>query len=431
MGNEKQPITNSSEGMHLPSVAGKAGIKRNNDAYVDDVDTYAASMENSPGTAEDVMTTLTSGAQKWTNVQDVVAASTAFHKCITQVLSWKERKGSLEVDYDYKYAMELLDSKGARSSIKFAPPNLPNKGLGFHIAMDGNLTHELKERKKKIIHTCKAAVGMQLKQKTAFKMHDGRLHAQTAYGMRLSYFNVKQCHQLDVIVTRTFLTLMKINRGTPRAMVHGPIQYGGMAIAKHSARQDKWGIDFMLMTLRWDKTTANDIITVLDAFQLISGFTVNVLMSPTQIIDYGEVGWIAHIRDRLRALRGQISVEKAWNPELQRLGDTSIMENIVNLMGTNCGITKKEREWRATASPNRQWPNLPKPTKDHAAAFRKCIRKTICTTSSPYKRNGPYELDNHLGRWHICERTIQHTCYISATGIHWRDENGSYKCNPS
>ena len=39
------------EGMHLPSVAGKAGIKRNNDAYVDDVDTYAASMENRPGTA--------------------------------------------------------------------------------------------------------------------------------------------------------------------------------------------------------------------------------------------------------------------------------------------------------------------------------------------------------------------------------------------
>ena len=405
-------------GIHLPGVNGKTGIKRNNDAYVDDVDTYAASMENKPGTAEDVMTTLTCGAQKWTNIQDVVAASTAFHKCLTQILSWKERKGTLEVDYDFNFKMELLDSKGAKSSIQFAPPNKPNKGLGFHIAMDGNLQHELIERKKKITHTCRAAAGMQLNQKAAFRMHDGRLHAQTAYGMRLSYFTQKECQELDVIVNRTFLPLMKVNRGTPRAVVHGPLQYGGMAIAKHSARQDKWGIDFMIMTLRWDKTTANDIITVLDAFQLISGFATHVLMSPKQIIDYGEIGWISHIRNRLRELNGQLLVEKAWRPDLQRKGDTAIMENIVNIMGKTCGITKKERllanqyrlwaritcvsdiasidgkyieiermerKWRATPMPNNQWPNLPKPTKAHAAAFRKCIRKTICKTASPYK----------------------------------------------
>ena len=80
-------------------------------------------MTNNILTADNVMTQLGSGAQKWVNLCDVIAQSIAFHKCIVQILSFTNVKGSLKIDYEKKHNMSLQDSKGATSSIKYLPPN--------------------------------------------------------------------------------------------------------------------------------------------------------------------------------------------------------------------------------------------------------------------------------------------------------------------
>lgn len=94
-----------------------------------------------------------------------------------------------------------------------------------------------------------------------------------------------------------------------------------------------------MQTLRWDDITANDVITTIDAFQLFSGFVAPVLEQPDIEIDYVPCGWIPHIRDHLRAIGGQISIEKTWRPQLQRLGDDSLMEVIAACLT----LTPKER----------------------------------------------------------------------------------------
>ena len=105
---------------------------------MDDVDTFATSMHNGNDAAIDVMEKLEKGAQKWPNIQDVCAASTAFHNCLTSILSFKDIKGSLKINYDFRYTMYLHDVKGAPSLIKLIPPDAPNEGLGFRHAPDGN-----------------------------------------------------------------------------------------------------------------------------------------------------------------------------------------------------------------------------------------------------------------------------------------------------
>ena len=99
-------------------------------------------------------------------------------------------------------------------------------------------------------------------------------------------------------------------------MVHGPLQYGGMNIDSHSSLQDQWGLHYLVQTLRWDNITANNVITTLDVFQLVSGFVTPVLSSPAIEIDYVRIGWLPHVRNKLRALDGQLEIEKAWSPSL-------------------------------------------------------------------------------------------------------------------
>jgi len=315
------------QGIDLPSVVGKSqGIKKNNDGYVDDVDVWAATLENDPEVAEMVMVNLAVGTQSLANLFDVVSQSTAFHKCFCQVLAWKLVDGLYEIDYTTTHDIILKDSVGAPSKIRFVKAGQPNPGLGFHACPDGNQAHQFQARVEKIDHVCKAAQSICLDQREAASMLNTRLHTSTAYVMRLTQFTSKQCQQLDVKVNRTFLPLMNINRSTPRALVHGPLQFGGMNILQHQVLQDQWNLQYFIQSLRWDKIIAQDIIIVLDAFQLVSGFVSPVLSCPGIDIDYLSHGLIPHIRQRLKMLEGEIAVEDAWHPYLQREGDDSLME---------------------------------------------------------------------------------------------------------
>ena len=232
----------------------------------------------------------------------------------------------------------------------------------------------------------------------------------------------------------------------PRTIVHGPLQYGGMNILKHSALQDQWGLHYFVQSLRWDKIVANDILTVLDAYQQVSGFVSPVFEAVEQDIDYLANGWIPHLRTGLRRLKGRISIEQAWQPKLQRLHDDSIMEVIaakaavtkrIRLLANECRIWLRVTTiadiatvagaeiscdrlfggWRADPISGRTWPELPTPSKAHRAAFRKCLRLAFCSRASPWQRQGSYSLDQPLGQWFPVQRNVKFSCYVSATQV--------------
>ena len=75
-------------------------------------------------------------------------------------------RGSLVINYDYEYNMELKGSMGARTNINFLSVDKPNPGLGFNLYpdadADGNQLHEFEARVKKVNQNCKAAVSIHL-----------------------------------------------------------------------------------------------------------------------------------------------------------------------------------------------------------------------------------------------------------------------------
>ena len=436
-------------------------IHKNNDGYVDDVDTWAGSIASDPEITTMVLNHLQEGAQKWADLQDVVGQSTAFHKCFVQILSHTLERNQYKIDYELTHSMVLHDSKGAGTKIKFIRADEPNPGLGFHTCPDGNQKHEFQTRKEKTLHICNASKSISLDQPTAHTMLTSRLVPQASYVMRLSQFSEKQCDELDILVNKTFLPLLKVNRNTPRAVVHGPIQYGGMNIMKHLALQDQWNLHYFVQSLRWDDIVANDILTVLDAYQLLSGFVTPVLTAPAIVITYTPQGLITHIRSRLNALSGELHIEKAWTPKLQRKEDDSIMERVsannelsktekrltnelriykrvicISDLASPDGATipwdrlQADHNWRALPPHefDMEWPNVPPPTSAHYLAFRKALRKIFCTSMGPCQRRS-YILDTPLGQWRICNRHMLHSGYIDETlTVYHCTSEGIFKC---
>ena len=227
-----------------------------------------------------------------------------------------------------------------------------------------------------------------------------------------------------------------------------------MAIpTKFLALQDQWNFHFIIQTLRWNKTTANDFLTTLNAYQLRTGFVTHVFLSTTQNLKYAGIGLIPHLRERLKALKGELHIERAWTPQLQRQNDASIMEqfhtictsqtqlNIANncilwlrvitisdladISGRTIPFDRLNGKWRANADNNRIFPNCPTPLNKHFTIFRRLIRHAFCTKISPNTRQS-YALDTILGQWFICERNIKYQCYAVHEGYVWRENDHWY-----
>ena len=94
----------------------------------------------------------------------------------------------------------LTDVEGASSLIRYLPPNMPNKGLGFYITADGNQVHEFEQRLSSVKEMCAAAASISLSQREAHIMLQSRLVAQTSYTFRLTQFSPEKCHDLDLQV---------------------------------------------------------------------------------------------------------------------------------------------------------------------------------------------------------------------------------------
>ena len=97
---------------------GQSSHLEEQNAYIDEVDTYAASMSNVTKAAACIMTTLQKGTQKQSNVQHVVTASTEFHKCLVQILSYTTVHRLLQVNHNFTRYIHCADVKGAQSLIK-------------------------------------------------------------------------------------------------------------------------------------------------------------------------------------------------------------------------------------------------------------------------------------------------------------------------
>ena len=73
---------------------------------------------------------------------------------------------------------------------------------------------------------------------------------KVTYPFVATRFTVKQLHKLAVIIDNAILPKMKINRKTPRAVVYGPKEYGGIEYPYIGTIQSKRGIAFFVKQIQ-------------------------------------------------------------------------------------------------------------------------------------------------------------------------------------
>ena len=129
------------------------------------------------------------------------------------------------------------------------------------------------------------------------------------------------------------LPKLGLNRHTPKAVVYGPIKYGGLNYPHFKTIQTTKSIMYLIKQLQWDKDMAKELRVNIEMTQLMAGVETPIMEDPRTAIDYLEESWVLTVRKRLEMLDAKVWIEDIWSPAKQREGDIGIMKAVGGIPG--------------------------------------------------------------------------------------------------
>ncbi|KAL9183004.1 LOW QUALITY PROTEIN: hypothetical protein ACHAXT_004791 [Thalassiosira profunda] len=246
----------------------------------------------------------------------------------------------------------------------------------------------------------------------------------------------------------------------PKAVVYGPLEYGGVAFPEVMSLQDGTQLPYLLKELRWDKSVANAMLTTIDQLQMRVGFVRPIMEFTTLPIRYASMkgefdGYFLSLRQRLADIDGSLWLEDAWTPTLQREGDASIMKRLVESKLFSPSVLSRANNarlylrvitiadlasekghyipdgrftfrWHIPGWLRFTLSRHPMPTPERPRPAEQCIQRTFCIFAPPYQRLAySMPLDTPLGKWHRTRRNYD--CYRSRDKLFFRTIEGELR----
>jgi hypothetical protein len=380
-------------GLTITSPNRDRSIKHHSVAFADDTEGQVSCDTNEHTSIPRIVKQLQHSGQTWSNLTSIFGGLITLHKCHWHLLQWEEVDGNLVLRRDTPEKVILHDGKGASSTIKYLPPNEPNVGLGFHLCPDGNQAHHFNFIRSAIRKLCKSSMTAYLTEDETRQLLNQRMLPKLQYALHGTSFSKTQCDSITSLIRGSLLPRIRLNRHFPGAVLHAPMEYGGLEFPNVHIVQDQVQLKYLIKQLRWDKVVANDFLVTLDIIQLCSGLTSPILASPTIRLDYLDQSYIMHLRSRLAAMDCSLWIERAWTPVCQRVGDKSLMGKFITIPKIANSVRLFLRvvtisdladiagriipegiltgDWQANS--DLKWPYQPKPSKAAWRDFRSCL----------------------------------------------------------
>ena len=438
-------------GVNIISPGLHRSIQHHSVAFADDTEGQVSSETSENISIPRVIGRLQHSGQTWSNLANVCGGLIAHHKCSWQLLAWEMKAGHLQPRTNFNEQLLLHDGKGSQVTIKYLTPDEPNVGLGFNLCISGNQIPYNDSITQKITTLCKAVSTAHMTEAETRSLLKQRLLPKLSYLLHGTSLTKAQCHSINKIFKPVLVPMLRLNRNYPTSILHGPIDYGGMEFPDAYSLQDQIQLDYLIKQLRWDKVIANTFLVTLDTVQLCSGFASPILENTYGEITYLQPSYITALRHRLHDIQAALWIEKKWTPALQRTGDKSIMEAVLEIPGitraklrqvnavrlymrvvtiadiTDVGGTfipagQLDGEWQAGS--DIKWPYQPSPPPVFWCTFRSCIRLAFCSRTPPHQQaHHSMFLDYPLGQWLPVHRNTWYDAYRAQDAIYWRRQD--------
>jgi len=291
--------------------------------FVDDVDLCITDTSQD---GKQVCNRMHESINMWSGLLHATGGALVPEKCFWYYVHNNWDKGHWKYDTTPQaHGMYVLDNNGRPALIPQLQPSEACRTLGICLALDGNNKDELQ-------YLLEVAKGWQTLMSAAIVTH-----AAVEFGLRqvilrkLEYplvattFTLNECNKLMSPILSAGLPAAGFTRTFPRAIVHGPWQWGGLNITNLFMGQT---IKHIHMVMKFGNKLSDIMGSLLqaayEAFHMDSGLSGKIVDFLECVYTYVTSTWLTHTWESCRTSCIQVLGEKTdYKPQQQ--GDVELM----------------------------------------------------------------------------------------------------------
>ena len=202
--------------------------------------------------------------------------------------------------------------------------------LGVRVGITGSMADEWDYRMKQSI-AFSEVVKTIASRKEAVVAYRSYYRPKFEYPLPVTTMSKTQLDSIERPSITALLSTMGYNRNFPRAVVFGPVQYGGIGLKSLYSQQGYLGIKWFIKTVREESRVTELLRTLVFTTQLEAGIGTHILSSSVhrkRILQYLTPTWLTHIITFLEehGLNLLLDNQWGWLPNLQRQEDAYLMD---------------------------------------------------------------------------------------------------------
>ena len=249
---------------------------------------------------------------------------------------WKNGKWKYCTSRANRANIYLHNSNGEKCIIDRLDVTMGLKGLGVHIAPDGNHRDQLEAliseepgKEGKITKWKNSIASSYLRQHDVYISAFSSIFKSVEYILPATSICDKDCKKVDTMVHKTLLPRLGIVRTMSIAYRSSPAKYQGLGSLHTSSKQFLLKIKLFLQHANTTSQIGLNIKNILESLHLLMG--INTPLFQLSFVDYGflaESSWISHLWMKTSEYGFELKGAYA-KTNIIRAGDFSLMEKLV------------------------------------------------------------------------------------------------------
>ena len=213
-------------------------------------------------------------------------------------------------------------------------PDQGHELLGIRLALSGSFADEYSFRKKQVSDFAKKLKATAFDIRDAWMIYQARYKPKIRYCLPITTFTFEECCEIQRPFICAFINKLGMNRNTKRAVIWGPLMYGGLEIMHLPVQQIAEHCHLMISNIRKENATGTCILKAMGAYQLILGCgesfwkCEDLTWYPTYKATHSS---LQYVWEGVKKLRGHLHVPGMWTPKKQFEGDTAIMDDFARV----------------------------------------------------------------------------------------------------
>jgi len=319
-----------SQGFYANIVASISGLTKQlvGFAFVDDTDLCVHGPHITRNNARESMQ---KSVDEWQGLLRATGGALVPAKCFWYLIDfqWSNSKWVYQSATQFPGEVNIYDDSLHRVPIPRLEPFEARRTLGVRLAPDGNWDTEVEYLKSIAVDWKVKMAASKLSWEEALFSLKNVVLRKLHYPLVTTTLNPQQCHQITSPLLQQGLPKAGVIRTFPRALAHGPLEYGGLDIPNLFTEQI---IAHISTLLRYGPSPNESSGTLLhasgEAMRLELGYNGELLAAPLVLAENVTNSWIKHVWTSTQERAITVSTNFSDIP-IRRKGDIEIMRLFV------------------------------------------------------------------------------------------------------